>query len=94
MVFVISVVSAYPALNPLVCGCLSRIRRQRDSRRLRGTLLQTIGLANHKSRNAPSLYPDMNSLANFIIASNLTTEKHCFGGGGEMVSDYRCRVVL
>ena len=41
MVSVISVVpvmSAYPALNPLACGCLSRLRRFRrfhDSRRFR-----------------------------------------------------------
>ena len=41
MVFVISVlsvISANPAINPLACGCLSRLRhfrRPRDSRRSR-----------------------------------------------------------
>ena len=55
------VISAYPALNPLVCGCLSCLRRFcrfRDSVRcMKATQLQTIGLANHRRRNARiSLY--------------------------------------
>ena len=35
MVFVVPAVSANPAINPIVCGCLSCLRRFRDSRRSR-----------------------------------------------------------
>ena len=43
---VVSVISGNPAINPLVCGCLSCLRRFRDSRLfVRSTGLQNIGLA-------------------------------------------------
>ena len=35
VVFVISMVSAQPTLNPLVCGCLNCLCRFRDHRRFR-----------------------------------------------------------
>ena len=35
VIYVFSVISANPAINPLACGCLSCLRHFRDSRRFR-----------------------------------------------------------
>ena len=52
VISVVSVLSANPAINPLVCGCLSCLRRSRDSRHfVKSTGFQNIGLAKPRFRN-------------------------------------------
>ena len=55
---VVSVISVNPAINPLVCGCLSCLRRFCDSNVVivKSTGLLNIGLAKPRFRNTRFLH--------------------------------------